>query len=77
MGPKRRKTRKSAPATVKQSDQQKSIAAALYERLVRCQDESGHDSSSDEFKVDKDANIPTNIRLGAHQAATILQVCDY
>lgn len=76
MGPKRRKTGSAALASVKQSDQEKSIAAALCERLVRCQDENGHDLSRDDFQVDVDANIPANIRLGAHQAAIILQVCD-
>ncbi|KAH7619347.1 hypothetical protein Ndes2526B_g06317 [Nannochloris sp. 'desiccata'] len=73
MGPKRRKTGSAALASVKQSDQEKSIAAALCERLVRCQDENGHDLSRDDFQVDVDANIPANIRLGAHQAAIILQ----
>jgi hypothetical protein len=77
MGPKRRKTGRLALATVKQFDQEKSIAAALCERLLRCQEEIGDDLNGDDFKVNVHADIPTSIRLGAHQAATILQVCDH
>jgi hypothetical protein len=77
MGPKRRKTGNEADLTgVKQSDQEQSIAAALCERLVRCQDENGHDSNIDDFTVDIDGNLPDDVRRGAQQAAFILQVCD-
>jgi hypothetical protein len=76
MGPKRRKTGSAAPTAVKQSDQEESITAALFERLVRCQDVNGPASDSDDFKVDIDSNLPDRVRLGAHQAASILQVCD-
>ncbi len=75
MGPKRRKTESAAPVTTnKQSDQEQSITAALCERLVQCQGDNGPGAHSAEFKIDLDATIPENIKLRAHQAASILQV---
>ena len=74
MGPKRRKTGNAAPTGVKRSDHE--TISALVERLVQCHEENSLDTSRDDFKVTIDANLPDNVKLGAHQAASILQVID-
>lgn len=71
---KRRKTGNASESAKIATNVKFPLIDDLCERLLRCQEDNGNDTTSDDFNHVDRPPLPENIRAGVKQAASLLQV---